>query len=41
MGEATIQIDPKTHFPVARTLVAHLDQSDMRVSETYQLKRMQ
>src|SRR3954469_1637777 len=40
MGDATIKIDPKTHFPVARTLTAHLDQGDMRVTETFQLKRM-
>jgi hypothetical protein len=39
MGEATIKIDPKTHLPVSRTLTAHLDQGEMRVTETYQLKR--
>jgi hypothetical protein len=40
MGEATITIDPKTHFPLARTLVAHLDKGDMRVTETYHLTRI-
>jgi hypothetical protein len=38
MGEATIKIDPKTHFPVSRTLTAHLDQGDMKVTETYHLQ---
>lgn len=40
MGDATIKFDPKTKLPVSRTLVAHIDQGEMRVTETYDLKRV-
>jgi hypothetical protein len=40
MGEGVVKINSKSHYPMSRKLTAHLDNGDMRVSETYQLTRL-
>lgn len=40
MADAVIKINSKTHYPMSRKMTTHLDNGDMRVSETYQLVKM-
>jgi hypothetical protein len=40
MGEGVIKFNSKTHLPMSRKFTFHLDNGDMRVSESYQLTRL-
>jgi hypothetical protein len=40
MGEGVIKFNSKSHLPMSRKFVFHLDNGDMKVSESYQLTRL-
>jgi len=40
MADAVIKINSKSHYPMSRKMTVHLDNGDMKVSETYQLTKI-